>query len=167
MLESDAMLRSLLDQRHSLLSFRIRPRCRLVFRSRIYLSSERLIKAPTNRTNKSESPKDLQRTGPINCAGHGEANQRFACPAPFSKIFSFPSDPNHLFIPHRLIPQRGAYRDRHGRWDGMRWTRQRRRARGMQGGLWAREHSAGAWTSGVASAFAKASVDVHTPLSSL
>jgi hypothetical protein len=25
-------------------------------------------------------------------------------------------------------PERGAYRDRHGRWDGMRWTRQRRRA---------------------------------------
>ncbi len=23
-------------------------------------------------------------------------------------------------------PTRGAYRDRHGRWDGMRWTRQRR-----------------------------------------
>jgi hypothetical protein len=26
-------------------------------------------------------------------------------------------------------PPQGAYRDRHGRWDGMRWTRQRRRAR--------------------------------------
>jgi hypothetical protein len=30
---------------------------------------------------------------------------------------------------------RGAYRDRHGRWCGMRWTRQRRARTGSQGGL--------------------------------
>jgi len=31
-------------------------------------------------------------------------------------------------------PERGAYRDRHVRWAGMRWTRQRRRAWASQGG---------------------------------
>src|ERR1700738_2250896 len=30
-------------------------------------------------------------------------------------------------------PDRGAYRDRHGRRSGMRWTRQRRRANGIAG----------------------------------
>jgi hypothetical protein len=35
-------------------------------------------------------------------------------PAPFSKIFPFPRDPNQIYIP-RVLPHRGAYRDRHGR----------------------------------------------------
>jgi hypothetical protein len=50
------------------------------------------------------------------------------------KYFLFSSDPNHLFI--RSVSSRGgAARDRHEGWDGMRWTRQRRRARRLQGGF--------------------------------
>src|SRR5437879_6990760 len=32
------------------------------------------------------------------------------CPAPPRKIFPFASDPNHFYIPHRLVPQRGGSR---------------------------------------------------------
>ena len=39
-----------------------------------------------------------------------------------AKIFPFPFDPNHLHIPRRPGPHRGAFRDRHGRRAGMRWT---------------------------------------------
>jgi hypothetical protein len=35
------------------------------------------------------------------------ANHRLACPALFAKIFSFPSDPNHLHICRRLVPLEG------------------------------------------------------------
>jgi hypothetical protein len=38
------------------------------------------------------------------------ANHQFACPAPFAKIFRFRSDPNHFYIPRRLVPQRGVSR---------------------------------------------------------
>src|SRR6266436_5453644 len=42
-------------------------------------------------------------------------------------------------------PSRGAYRDRHGRWDGMRWTRQRRaRGRDRRAGRKIRERSSSA-----------------------
>jgi hypothetical protein len=44
------------------------------------------------------------------------------CPAPFAKIFPFSFDPNHLHIPRHPVPHRGAFRDRHGRRHGMRWT---------------------------------------------
>jgi hypothetical protein len=53
-------------------------------------------------------------------------NLMLAVQSPLAKIFRFSLDPNHPHISRRLIPQRGAYRDRHGRWDEMRWTRQRR-----------------------------------------
>src|SRR3984885_14662231 len=35
--------------------------------------------------------------------------------SPSAKIFSFPSDANHLHIPCHPGPHRGAFRDRHGR----------------------------------------------------
>jgi len=38
------------------------------------------------------------------------------------KIFPFLSDPNHLHIPRHPGPHKGAFRDRHGRKVGMRWT---------------------------------------------
>ena len=44
------------------------------------------------------------------------------CPVPFAKIFLFPSDANHLHIPRHPGPHKGAFRDRHERWAGMRWT---------------------------------------------
>jgi hypothetical protein len=50
-------------------------------------------------------------------------NQRFGCPALFAKIFRFTFDPNHLYILHRPGPYKGAFRDRHERRVGMRWTR--------------------------------------------
>ena len=37
-------------------------------------------------------------------------------------VFTHPKSPLSL-LPSR--PERGAYHDRHGRWGGMRWTRQR------------------------------------------
>src|SRR6201992_1765469 len=53
------------------------------------------------------------------------ANHRAARPALLAKIFLFSFDPNHFYIPNRPGPLRGAYRDRHERWAGMRWTRTR------------------------------------------
>ena len=38
--------------------------------------------------------------------------------SPSAKIFQFPFDPNHLHIPRRPVPPRGAFRDRHGRGAG-------------------------------------------------
>jgi hypothetical protein len=32
------------------------------------------------------------------------------CPAPLAKIFPFAPDPNHFYIPRRLVPQRGGSR---------------------------------------------------------
>ena len=43
--------------------------------------------------------------------------------SPLAKIFPFPSDPNHLHIPRYPGPHKGAFRDRHERRAGMRWTR--------------------------------------------
>ena len=42
-------------------------------------------------------------------------------PVPRQKIFPFPSDPNHLHIPCRPVPQRGGSRSSRTR-GGMRWT---------------------------------------------
>ena len=53
--------------------------------------------------------------------------------SPPSKIFRFPFPPNQRHNSPVSSSLRGAYRDRHGRWDGMRWTRQRR-ARGVFAG---------------------------------
>ena len=44
-------------------------------------------------------------------------------PAPFVKIFLFPFDPNHFSIRGHPGPHKGAFRDRHERKVGMRWTR--------------------------------------------
>ena len=46
------------------------------------------------------------------------------CPVLFAKIFRFSFDPNHFYIYRRPGPHRGAFRDRHERREGMRWTRQ-------------------------------------------
>src|SRR5665213_4522080 len=63
----------------------------------------------------------LASDNPIDFAHRGKsANQ---CPAPFAKIFRFTSDPNHLHISRIPAQHRGAFRDRHGRRVGMRWTR--------------------------------------------
>ena len=42
---------------------------------------------------------------------------KLICPvqSPLAKIFPFPFDPNHLYIPSHPGPHRGAFRDRHGR----------------------------------------------------
>jgi hypothetical protein len=44
-------------------------------------------------------------------------------PVPFAKIFQFTSDPNHFYISRHPGPHEGAFRDRHERRVGMRWTR--------------------------------------------
>src|SRR5260370_31091429 len=67
-------------------------------------------------------------------------------PDPFAKIFLFPLYPNHLYIHRHPVPQRGVGH-RHERWGGMRWTRQRPRARGIAGRN-LRERSPGAQTNG-------------------
>src|SRR3984885_14732058 len=43
-------------------------------------------------------------------------------PVPSAKIFWFTSEPNHLHIPRRPVPQRGGSRSSRTR-GGMRWTR--------------------------------------------
>src|SRR5450631_2498755 len=45
-------------------------------------------------------------------------------------VFTHPKSPLSL-LPSR--PERGAYHDRHGRWGGMRWTRQRFARDGIAG----------------------------------
>src|SRR6266404_1411485 len=46
------------------------------------------------------------------------AEQRDAtCPDLVAKIFLFSPHPNHRHIYRRLVPSRGAARDRHGRWE--------------------------------------------------
>jgi hypothetical protein len=57
------------------------------------------------------------------------------CPALVVKIFLFSPDPNHFYNPRRPGPQRGVGH-RHERWGGMRWTRQRWRVMGSQGGFY-------------------------------
>ena len=47
------------------------------------------------------------------------------CLVPAQKIFRFFRNPNQSYVRNRPGPIRGAYRDRHGRWAGMRWTRSR------------------------------------------
>jgi hypothetical protein len=43
--------------------------------------------------------------------------------SPSVEIFPFPFDPNHFYIARIPAQHRGAFRDRHGRRAGMRWTR--------------------------------------------
>ena len=45
-----------------------------------------------------------------------------SCPAVNRKIFRFTFEPNHFYIHRRPGPHRGAFRDRHERRAGMRWT---------------------------------------------
>jgi hypothetical protein len=56
-----------------------------------------------------------------------------ACPAPFAKIFSFAADPNHFYIPHRLVPTRGADRASSRTRGGMRWTQGRQARKAIAG----------------------------------
>ena len=59
------------------------------------------------------------------------ANHPFPCPALRAKIFRFTVHPNQNYIHRCPVPLRGAFRERHGRRGGMRWT-QRRARRAMQ-----------------------------------
>jgi hypothetical protein len=45
------------------------------------------------------------------------------CPVPLAKIFMFSFDPNHLHVARVPAHTQGAFRDRHERKVGMRWTR--------------------------------------------
>src|SRR5665213_638862 len=60
-------------------------------------------------------------------ASLGHFLQRFQCdlgsPVLHQKIFPFPSDPNHFYIARIPAHTKGAFRDRHERRVGMRWTR--------------------------------------------
>jgi len=38
-----------------------------------------------------------------------------ACPVPYAKIFPFARNPNQFTDSRRPVPNRGAFRDRHGR----------------------------------------------------
>jgi hypothetical protein len=59
------------------------------------------------------------------------ANHWFTSPAPFAKIFRFTFDPNHFYIVRIPAQHRGAFRDRHERKVGMRWTRVARLTRAL------------------------------------
>ena len=56
------------------------------------------------------------------------------CPVFAEKIFRLRRRANQKYNRRRLIPSRGDVGHRHERWDGMRWTRQRRARLGLQGG---------------------------------
>jgi hypothetical protein len=43
--------------------------------------------------------------------------------SPLAKIFPFPFYPNHFYLSRHPGPHKGAFRDRHERRAGMRWTR--------------------------------------------
>jgi hypothetical protein len=43
----------------------------------------------------------------ISLPGKSARRPRFACPAPFEKIFWFSEDPNQFYIPHRPTPPEG------------------------------------------------------------
>jgi hypothetical protein len=61
---------------------------------------------------------------PARAAQFVEALQPDAtCPVPFAKIFPFTFDANHFYVSRHPGPHKGAFRDRHGRKVGMRWTR--------------------------------------------
>ena len=63
-------------------------------------------------------------TMPARSAEFVEPDQADATrPVLFAKIFRFTFDPNHLHIPRHPGPHKGAFRDRHERRVGMRWTR--------------------------------------------
>jgi hypothetical protein len=53
----------------------------------------------------------------------GRANHRVACPALLAKIFSFPSDANHLHIHRYPVPLEGRIAIVTDVGLGMRWTR--------------------------------------------
>src|SRR5882672_3947083 len=53
----------------------------------------------------------------------------------FPKNISVPTYPKSHLELLASHPTGGAYHDRHERWDGMRWTRQRQARNVMQGGL--------------------------------
>src|SRR5258708_38943604 len=56
-----------------------------------------------------------------------EAIQRdLPCPDLLRKIFRFARWANQNYKPRRLVPKERGVGHRHERWDGMRWTRQRR-----------------------------------------
>ena len=56
------------------------------------------------------------------------------CPVSAEKIFRLRRRANQKYNRRRLIPSRGDVGHRHERWDGMRWTRQRRARLELQGG---------------------------------
>jgi hypothetical protein len=58
------------------------------------------------------------------------SSTRFAPSSPRRKNIVVIARPKSALKPSPSRPARGAYRDRHGRWAGMRWTR-KRRARGL------------------------------------
>jgi hypothetical protein len=99
-------------------------------------------------------------------ARHGEFLERDQSdstrPAQSPKLIAFSPDPNQIH--NAAIPSRGrGVGHRHERWDGMRWTRQRRARRGIAGQASVCERSTGAQTNGAASGFINASADVHMP----
>src|SRR5450631_293105 len=55
------------------------------------------------------------------------------CPAPSQKYFASPVGQIISTSSHHPVPRRGAYHDRHERWDGMLWTRQRFARDGIAG----------------------------------
>ena len=61
------------------------------------------------------------------------ANQRICVQSPLQKYFASPVGQIISTNSRHPVPRRGAYHDRHERWDGMRWTRQRFARDGIAG----------------------------------
>ncbi len=111
--------------------------------------SERSREPQTQHSQAAQRLLPHNRQRKIACRANHCSTASAMCPALFEKIFWFSEDPNHFYNRRHPVPHRGAFRDRHGRWSGMRWTRQRRARRGSQGGS-CRERSDGARTNDAA-----------------
>jgi len=61
------------------------------------------------------------------------ANQQIPVQPSLQKYFAFPVGQIISTSSRHPVPRRGAYHDRHERWDGMRWTRQRFARDGIAG----------------------------------
>jgi hypothetical protein len=85
-----------------------------------------------------------------------------SCPSLFPKIFPFRRRANQNYKRRRPVPRRGVGH-RHERWDGMRWTRQRRAREVIAGRVDPRERSAGAQDERRFNAFAKTSAGCTWP----
>ena len=93
----------------------------------------RLIRSPHGTPGVAESTAIASRPGRASRPFCPTGKSLNSCPALPTKIFCFTRPPNQNYIHRCPVPLRGAFRERHGRRGGMRWTRQRLARDGIAG----------------------------------